>query len=45
MGGSTNGGFSAGGLLYVFVGATVSPAAAQATGVYSANVTMTLSYL
>ena len=45
MGGNTNGGFSAGGLLYVFVGATVSPGAAQATGVYSANVTMTLSYL
>jgi hypothetical protein len=45
MGGSTNGAFSAGGLLYVFVGATVSPGAAQATGVYSANVTMTLSYL
>jgi len=45
MGGSTNGSFSAGGLLYVFVGATVSPGAAQAAGAYSANVTMTLSYL
>jgi hypothetical protein len=45
MGGSTNGSFSAGGLLYVFVGATVSPAPAQAVGTYSADVTMTLSYL
>jgi hypothetical protein len=45
MGGSTAGAFSGGGLLYVFVGATVSPAAAQAVGAYSAVVTMTLSYL
>jgi hypothetical protein len=45
MGGNTNGAFSAGGLLYVFVGATVSPAPAQAVGIYSAAVTMTLSYL
>jgi hypothetical protein len=45
MGGSTNGSFSAGGQLFVFVGATVSPTAAQATGTYTANVTMTLSYL
>jgi hypothetical protein len=45
MGGNTNGSFSAGGLLFVFVGATVSPAAAQAVGAYTADVTMTLSYL
>jgi hypothetical protein len=45
MGGSTNVSFSGGGLLFVFVGATVSPAPAQATGAYTADVTMTLSYL
>lgn len=36
--------FGAAGTLYVFVGATVSPLANQAAGVYNGTVTMTLAY-
>jgi len=36
--------FGAGGNLWVFVGATVTPAAAQAVGLYTAPVQMTLTY-
>lgn len=45
MAGNTAASFGAGGALWVFVGGTVTPAAGQAAGSYSANVTMTLSYL
>jgi len=36
--------FSAGGTLWVFVGATVSPAAAQAAGSYTGTVQLTAAY-
>lgn len=36
--------FSAGGALFVFIGATVTPAANQAAGTYTATATMTLAY-
>jgi spore coat protein U-like protein len=36
--------FGAAGTLYVFVGATVSPASNQAAGSYTGTVTMTLAY-
>jgi hypothetical protein len=36
--------FSAGGQLFVFVGATVAPTAAQAAGTYSGIVTLTAAY-
>ncbi len=36
--------FSGGGQLYVFVGATVAPAANQAAGPYSGTVTITVAY-
>ncbi|MEO8294021.1 MAG: DUF4402 domain-containing protein [Gemmatimonadota bacterium] len=42
--GTTNATFSAGGLLFVFVGATVTPATNQAAGAYSGSVTMTVTY-
>jgi len=43
-GSTTSVNFGAAGNLWVFVGATVAPTAAQATGSYSANVQMTLAY-
>ena len=36
--------FSAGGELYVFIGATVSPTPTQAAGSYTATATLTLAY-
>ena len=36
--------FSAGGALFVFIGGTVSPAANQAAGAYTATATLTLAY-
>jgi ABC-type uncharacterized transport system permease subunit len=42
--GTTNSAFSAGGNLFVFVGATVSPATNQAAGAYSGTVQMTVTY-
>ncbi len=42
--GTTNSTFSAGGTLFVFVGATVTPAANQAAGAYSGTVQMTVTY-
>lgn len=42
--GTTNATFSAGGLLFVFVGATVTPATNQAAGAYSGTVQMTVTY-
>lgn len=45
MAGNTAASFGAAGSLWVFVGGTVSPAAAQPAGAYSANVTLTLAYL
>jgi spore coat protein U-like protein len=41
---TTNSAFSAGGSLWVFVGATVSPAANQPAGAYSGTVQMTVTY-
>jgi spore coat protein U-like protein len=41
---TTNSTFSAGGQLFVFVGATVSPATNQAAGAYSGTVQMTVTY-
>jgi hypothetical protein len=43
-GGSTAATTSAGGNLFVFVGATVSPGAAQALGAYAGTVTLTVIY-
>jgi hypothetical protein len=43
-GSATASAFSAAGALYVWVGATVSPAAAQAAGNYTGNVTLTAAY-
>lgn len=42
--GTTNATFSAGGQLFVFVGATVTPATNQAAGAYSGTVQMTVTY-
>jgi spore coat protein U-like protein len=42
--GTTNATFSAGGLLFVFVGATVTPGTNQAAGAYSGTVQMTVTY-
>ena len=42
--GATAAAFSAAGALYVFIGATVSPIAAQAAGNYTATATLTLAY-
>jgi len=42
--GTTNSAFSAGGSLFVFVGATVSPATNQAAGAYNGTVQMTVTY-
>jgi hypothetical protein len=42
--GTTNATFSASGQLFVFVGATVTPASNQAAGAYSGSVTMTVTY-
>ncbi|MEP7325428.1 MAG: DUF4402 domain-containing protein [Gemmatimonadota bacterium] len=41
---TTNSAFSAGGTLFVFVGATVTPATNQAAGAYSGTVQMTVTY-
>lgn len=42
--GATAAAFSAAGLLYVWIGATVSPTAGQAAGGYTATATLTLAY-
>lgn len=42
--GTTNSTFSAGGSLFVFVGATVTPATNQAAGAYSGTVQLTVTY-
>lgn len=44
MAGTTAAAFGAGGNLWVFVGATVTPGAAQVVGLYTAPVQMTLTY-
>jgi Mat/Ecp fimbriae major subunit len=41
---ATNSAFSAGGALFVFVGGTVTPAAAQAAGSYTGTITLTANY-
>ena len=43
-GAATTTGFSGAGNLFVFVGATVSPVAAQAAGTYTGTVTLTANY-
>ncbi|MEO8200815.1 MAG: DUF4402 domain-containing protein [Gemmatimonadota bacterium] len=42
--GTTNSAFSATGALFVFVGATVTPATNQAAGAYTGNVQLTVTY-